>query len=45
VPGIGVIPVQFVQALPYILTVLLLAGFVGTSRAPRAIGIPFVKSR
>ena len=45
VPGIGVIPVQFVQALPYILTVVLLAGFVGTARAPQAIGIPFTKSR
>lgn len=44
-PGIGVIPVQLVQAVPYILTVLLLAGFVGKAVAPRAIGIPFVKSR
>ncbi len=45
IPGIGVIPVQFIQALPYVLTVLLLAGFVGKAVAPKAIGIPYVKER
>jgi len=44
-PGIGVIPVQFIQMLPYVLTVLLLAGFVGKAVAPRASGIPYVKER
>jgi simple sugar transport system permease protein len=44
-PGIGAIPVQAIQALPYVLTVLLLAGFVGRAMAPRAIGIPYVKER
>jgi simple sugar transport system permease protein len=44
-PGIGAVPVQLVQAAPYILTVLLLAGFVGGARAPKAIGLPFVKPR
>lgn len=44
-PGIGAIPVQFIQALPYILTVLLLAGFVGGANPPKAIGMPFTKSR
>ena len=44
-PLVGVVPVQFVEALPYLLTVLLLAGFVGAARAPRAIGLPFVKTR
>ncbi len=44
-PGIGEVPVQAIQALPYILTVVLLAGFVGKSAAPRAIGLPFVKDR
>jgi general nucleoside transport system permease protein len=43
-PGIGAIPVQFIQALPYILTVLLLAGFVGKARPPKAIGMPFARS-
>ena len=45
VPGIGQIPVQLVQALPYILTVILLAGFIGKAIAPRASGIPYVKER
>jgi len=44
-PGIGEIPVQFIQALPYILTVVLLAGFIGKAVAPKAIGVPFVKER
>lgn len=44
-PGIGIIPSQFIQVIPYILTVLLLAGFVGRAQAPKAIGVPFVKSR
>ena len=44
-PGIGVVPVQLIQALPYLLTILLLAGFVGKSVAPKAIGIPYVKER
>jgi simple sugar transport system permease protein len=44
-PGVGVVPVQAIQALPYVLTVLLLAGFVGRAVAPRAIGVPYVKER
>ena len=44
-PGIGVFPVQAVQALPYVLTVVLLAGFVGRSVAPKASGEPYVKER
>ena len=43
IPGIGVVPVQLIQSLPYILTVVLLAGFVGKAVAPAAIGQPFVK--
>ena len=35
------IPVQFIQILPYLVTILVLAGFVGRSRAPRALGKPF----
>jgi len=42
-PLVGVIPVQFILALPYVLTVLLLAGFVGTAVPPRAIGAPYGK--
>jgi ABC-type uncharacterized transport system permease subunit len=44
-PAVGVIPVQFIQALPYVLTVLLLAGLMGKAVAPRAIGVPYVKER
>ena len=39
------VPVQLIQALPYLLTIFLLAGFVGKSVAPKAIGIPYVKER
>lgn len=38
------IPVQFIQILPYVVTVLVLAGFVGRSRPPKALGTPFQKS-
>jgi len=44
-PMIGQVPVQAIQALPYILTVVLLAGFVGKAVPPRAGGIPYVKER
>jgi simple sugar transport system permease protein len=43
--GIGEVPVQAVQALPYVLTVVLLAGFIGRSVPPKASGIPYVKDR
>jgi general nucleoside transport system permease protein len=39
------IPGQFMQALPYILTVVILAGFVGRAIPPRAGGEPYVKER
>ena len=39
------VPSQFFNALPYILTVILLAGFVGKSIAPKAVGRPYVKER
>ncbi|HJQ33613.1 MAG TPA: ABC transporter permease [Pyrinomonadaceae bacterium] len=39
------IPTQFVQIIPYVLTIVVLAGFIGTSRAPRALGIPYQKER
>jgi simple sugar transport system permease protein len=44
-PLVGVIPVQLILAMPYVLTVLLLAGFVGKAEAPKAIGVPYVKER
>jgi simple sugar transport system permease protein len=39
------IPVQVMDALPYILTVVILAGFVGRAIPPRAGGTPYVKER
>lgn len=45
IPGIGEVPVQLIQALPYILTVILLAGFIGQALAPKALGRPYVKER
>jgi ABC-type uncharacterized transport system permease subunit len=43
--GLVTIPVQFTQALPYILTVVILAGFVGKAIPPKAVGEPYVKER
>jgi general nucleoside transport system permease protein len=39
------IPNQFVQIIPYLLTIIVLAGFIGQARAPRALGIPYQKER
>ena len=39
------LPVQLMDALPYILTVVILAGFVGKAIPPRAGGQPYVKER
>ena len=44
-PLIGEVPVQAVQALPYLLTVILLAGFIGGTVAPKALGQPYLKER
>jgi simple sugar transport system permease protein len=44
-PLVGEVPVQFIQALPYLLTVVLLAGFIGHAVAPAALGRPYVKER
>lgn len=35
------IPNQFIQMLPYLLTIVALAGFMGQSRAPSALGEPY----
>ncbi len=44
-PLVGVVPVQLMQALPYILTVILLAGFIGKAIPPKAGGVPYTKER
>jgi simple sugar transport system permease protein len=43
--GIVTLPSQFMNALPYILTVVILAGFVGKAIPPRAGGVPYIKER
>jgi simple sugar transport system permease protein len=45
IPGIGEVPVQAIEVLPYVLTVLLLAGFIGKAIGPKAVGRPYVKER
>ncbi|NVK29800.1 MAG: ABC transporter permease [Gammaproteobacteria bacterium] len=45
IPLIGTLPTQIFAALPYVLTVILLAGFIGRAIAPKAIGQPYVKER
>ncbi len=45
IAGIGEVPVQAIQALPYLLTVVLLAGFIGRAVPPKAGGIPYTKER
>ena len=44
-PVIGKIPGSLIQMIPYVVTVIILAGFMARSVAPKAIGVPFVKSR
>ena len=39
------VQVQLLDVLPYILTVIILAGFVGKAIPPRAGGEPYIKER
>jgi simple sugar transport system permease protein len=43
--GVSRVPVQFIQIVPYVLTIVVLAGFIGHSRAPRALGTPYQEKR
>ncbi len=45
IPGLGILPVPLMQAVPYILTVAMLAGFIGRATPPKAGGVPYVKER
>jgi simple sugar transport system permease protein len=44
-PIIGEVPVQLIEAAPYLLTVVLLAGFIGKAIPPKSIGVPYIKER
>ncbi|MBA2343548.1 MAG: ABC transporter permease, partial [Rubrobacter sp.] len=37
------VPIEFVEMLPYVLTIVALAGFGGRAIAPAAIGKPYRK--
>jgi general nucleoside transport system permease protein len=43
--GVTAIPVQFIQMVPYVLTLVVLAGFIGRSKPPKALGVPYQKER
>jgi ABC-type uncharacterized transport system permease subunit len=43
--GVARVPVQLLQIFPYALTIIVLAGFIGHSRAPRALGQPYGEKR
>ena len=45
IPGIGILPIPLMQAVPYILTVAMLAGFIGRATPPKAGGVAYVKER
>jgi general nucleoside transport system permease protein len=39
------VPIQFIHMIPYVLTIVVLAGFIGSSRPPKSLGIPYEKER
>ena len=45
IPGIKELPSVYLQAAPYVLTVLVLVIFIGKSQAPKAIGKTYMKSK
>jgi simple sugar transport system permease protein len=44
-PVVGRVPGSLIQMIPYVVTVIVLAGLMAKSVAPKAAGKPFVKSR
>jgi len=39
--GVSRVPVQFIQIIPYVLTIVVVAGFIGKARPPKALGVPY----
>lgn len=37
------VPVQFLQMVPYLVTIIVLAGLIGRSQGPKAVGKPYEK--
>ncbi|KGR91186.1 sugar ABC transporter permease [Ureibacillus massiliensis 4400831 = CIP 108448 = CCUG 49529] len=45
IPVVQDIPSVYLLILPYVLTILALAGFIGKAVAPKASGIPYIKGQ
>jgi general nucleoside transport system permease protein len=45
VQGVIPVPVQFVQMFPFVLTMIILAGFMGKAQIPAADGIPYEQAK
>ena len=45
IPYIKEVPSYFLHILPYVLTILAVAGFIGKANAPKASGIPYIKGK
>jgi ABC-type uncharacterized transport system permease subunit len=45
IPVIQNIPQVYLYILPYVLTILAIAGFIGKSVAPKALNIPYIKGQ
>ncbi|TSI11348.1 ABC transporter permease [Lysinibacillus sp. BW-2-10] len=45
IPFIKDIPSVYLFILPYVLTILALAGFIGKANAPKASGVPYIKGK
>ena len=39
------IPSEFLQSLPYVVTIIVVAGAIGRALAPAADGVPYERSR
>jgi simple sugar transport system permease protein len=42
--GLGV-PTEFIQMIPYVVTIIALAGVIGRAKPPKAVGEPFEKGK
>ena len=45
IPYVQDIPPVFLAILPYVLTIIALAGFIGKANAPKASGVPYIKGK